>query len=402
MEEVIRFPETIVEIYDDEQIYNVLAICDFKPKNVVFIGSRKLKSKRMKNNLISCLRSLGLDTKCFFFATDMLSLDTVTEEFRIIIEQFPGLIIDLTGGSEVALVSIGMLARETRVGLMRYDKFEERYRNIYNCPVAEKLISSPNFSIQAYMKLMGAGIKDHGHISLTPDELSTKSIRDILNIWDIFSRSHNDWHKLVGFLQLASRRPPESTSLNVSSPTVIVSGDKRCDCDLTTLRMLSSKGLIRNLAEKGSRVNFRFKSELIRSCLLDVGVSLELYVYIETIMSGMFSDVRLSAVIDWDGKMDTRINTVNEIDVLLVKGQYPIFISCKSGDPDVVALNEIKTLAQKFGGGNGRAVLVTMSDVRSENPFLYQRAADMEVTLLDRNDLSEERLIKRLLNTAKP
>ena len=71
-------PDTIVEIYDDEQIYNVLSIIEWKPANVVYIGTRKLKSKKIKNNIISCLRKLGLDTKCFFYSTDMLNIDSIT------------------------------------------------------------------------------------------------------------------------------------------------------------------------------------------------------------------------------------------------------------------------------------------------------------------------------------
>ena len=400
MEEAVRFPETIVEIYDDEQIYNVLAICDFKPQNVVFIGSRKLKSKRIKNNIISCMRSLGLDTKCFFFSTDMLSLDTVTAEFRTIIGQFPGLVIDLTGGSEVALVSIGMLAKETGVSLMRYDKFEARYRNIYNCPVADMLISSPKFTVRAFLKLMGADIKEHGHIAL--DAIDDQTAEDIFRVWEVFRHNHRDWHRLVAFLQQASKRPPESTTLSVSSPTVINAGEKTIECDAAALRELEAKRIIEKLSEKNGRVRFNYKNELMRSCLIDVGVCLELYVYVTALQSGEFNDVRLSSVIDWDGKMDARINTVNEIDVMLVRGQFPIFVSCKSGDADVIALNEIMTLTHKFGGENGRPVLVTMADVRNENPFLYQRAADMSVTLIDYNDLSSDRLIRKLITAARP
>ena len=43
--------DTVIEIYDDEQIYNVLAVTEFKPQNAVYIGTRKLKSKRVKNSI---------------------------------------------------------------------------------------------------------------------------------------------------------------------------------------------------------------------------------------------------------------------------------------------------------------------------------------------------------------
>ena len=101
----------------------------------------------------------------------------------------------------------------------------------------------------------------------------------------------------------------------------------------------------------------------MRSCLIDTGICLELYVFAETLRSGCYDDVKLSVVVDWDGDLSQRINTINEIDVMLTRCQIPVFISCKSGTPNVVALNEIKTLAKQFGQTNGRPVLVTMADV---------------------------------------
>lgn len=398
MEEV-KFPDTIMEIYDDEQIHNVLAITEFKPQNVVYIGTRKLKSKRIKSNIIACLRSLGLESKCFFYSTDMLSLEAVTNELESILEDFPGMVIDLTGGSEVALVAIGMLAKEKNIPLMRYDKYDRKYRNIHNCPAAEMLISSPHFTVQAFLRLAGGEIKNHGHLSV--DHLDDDSAADIFKIWEIFKSNYKNWHRLVSFLQLASKRQSDTVSLYVSTSKVIYSGDKLVNCDLTMLRTLSRIGIIKNFEESESRISFDYKNELMRSCLIDVGVCLELFVFATATKSGEFDDVQLSVVVDWDGDLDARINTVNEIDVMLVKGQVPVFISCKSGDPSVVALNEIKTLSSKFGGQNGRAVLVTMSDVRNRDPYLYQRASDMGVMVIDYTDLVTDKLSKKLLTTAR-
>lgn len=398
MEEV-KFPDTIMEIYDDEQIHNVLAITEFKPQNVVYIGTRKLKSKRIKSNIIACLRSLGLESKCFFYSTDMLSLEAVTNELESILEDFPGMVIDLTGGSEVALVAIGMLAKEKNIPLMRYDKYDRKYRNIHNCPAAEMLVSSPHFTVQAFLRLAGGEIKNHGHLSV--DHLDDDSAADIFKIWEIFKNNYKNWHRLVSFLQLASKRQSDTAPLYVSTSKVIYSGEKPVNCDLTMLRTLSRIGIIKNFEESESRISFDYKNELMRSCLIDVGVCLELFVFATATKSGEFDDVQLSVVVDWDGDLDARINTVNEIDVMLVKGQVPVFISCKSGNPSVVALNAIKTLSSKFGGQNGRAVLVTMSDVRNRDPYLYQRAADMGVMVIDYTDLVTDKLSKKLLTASR-
>ena len=139
----------------------------------------------------------------------------------------------------------------------------------------------------------------------------------------------------------------------------------------------------------------------MRSCLCDTGICLELYVYAAAITAGIYDDVQISVVIDWDGDLDARINTINEIDVMLTRGVVPVFISCKSGTPNVTALNEIKTLAKQFGGTYARPVLVTMADIRSGDRYLMQRAQDMGIDIIDRDDLLCDRLSKRLYSLSK-
>ncbi len=399
MKPATKFPETIIEIYDEEQIYNVLAITEFKPKNVVYIGTRKLKSKKLKTSIISCYRSLGIEVRCYFYSTDMLSISSIKNELLTIEKEFPNYVIDLTGGSEVALVAVGMLAKEYGIPLMRYDKYESRYRNIFNCPIAEKLISAPHFTVEAFMKLAGSEIKQHGHIAI--DSLDHMTAQDIFRAWDIFKRQYQSWHRMVLYLQQVSKRTSDSKELSVSAPTLIYSGERIVNCETMLMNELAAARLILDYSQKNGRVSFRYKNELMRSCLIDTGICLELYVYATAMQSREFDDVKISVVVDWDGDLEARINTLNEIDVMLVHGQVPLFVSCKSGSPNVVALNEIKMLASQFGGENGRAVLVTMADVRTNDPFLYQRAADMGVALIDYTDLIDDKLEKKLLTAAR-
>lgn len=390
--------DTIIEIYDDEQIYNVLAITEFRPKNVVYLGTRKLKSKRVKNNIITCLRTLGLDTKCFFYSTDMQNIETIIGELEHILGLFGKVAIDLTGGSEVALVAVGMLAREKNIPLFRYDRYEHCYRNIYCCPSADGVKSDPHFTVPAILAMAGGVMKEHGHVSL--DALDDESATDIFNLWEIYKSRHKIWHRIVSYMQQAVKYGSDET-LEVNAPAVIYSKDKLVSCELSVAKELAQAGIIENYTSDPSGISFSFKNRLMRSCLIDTGVCLELYVYATALKTREYDDVKISVVVDWDGDLSQRINTINEIDIMLVRGQIPVFISCKSGAPTVVALNEIKTLAKQFGGENGRAVLVTMSDVRTRDEHLYQRASDMGVMVIDYTDLINDRLPKRLSTAAK-
>ncbi len=392
------FPETIIEIYDEVQIYNVLVATEFKPKNVVYIGTRKLKSKRIKNNIISCLRSLGLTTKCFFYSTDMLSIDSVISELENILSIFGKCAIDLTGGNEVALVAVGMIAKERDIPLFRYDRYAGMYKNIYKCEAAADVLSEPKFNINAVLALAGGAMRSHGHVSLNGLDKDTGD--DIFKTWTIYKKHHRVWPRTVSYLQQISK-DLEGDDLHIDASAVFYGADRISGADKAVMDELYGAGLIRNYKNNGKRISFDYKNQLIRSCLCDIGVCLELYVYAAAISAGVYDDVQISVVIDWDGDLNARINTINEIDVMLTRGAVPVFISCKSGSVNTTTLNEIKTLTTQFGGVLARPVLVTMANVREADKHLLQRAADMGIDVIDRSDLLNERLSKRLYAISK-
>ena len=94
--------------------------------------------------------------------------------------------------------------------------------------------------------------------------------------------------------------------------------------------------------------------------------------------------MRTSVVVDWDNARGDDQATRNEIDILLVQGITPVFISCKMGAPTPLALSEIRLLSEKFGGESTRTVLLTAADVRERERALVQRARDLGVLLIDR------------------
>lgn len=386
-------PDTLIEIYDEEPIHNILAAAQFKPRNLVFIGTRKLKSKRIKSSIITALRYLGVESKCFFYSTDMSSLDSVTGELMTVLDSFGECAVEITGGNEVALVAAGMLAKQRGLPLFRYDRFTRSYCNIYGCEAAEGPLDLPDFNINAVLAMAGGAMKSHGHLCV--DTLDGETEGDIFKIWTIYKKHHSKWHKTVGYLQQLSKKH-DSDTLKFSGSSVLYGTESISGADLAVLGELSDAGIIRNYQNNGGRIGFTFKSSLMKSCLCDVGICLELYVFAVARRMGIYSDVAISVVIDWDGDLDARLNTINEIDVFAVCGFTPLFISCKSGPPNVTVLNEIKTLATRFGGEFAKPVLVTMADVRSRDRYLAKRAEDMGVELIDRSDLVSERLSKQL------
>ena len=171
----------------------------------------------------------------------------------------------------------------------------------------------------------------------------------------------------------------------------------RIDAPEDALRELADIGFIRELRITPEQVSFRFRDGQIRSWLRDVGSVLETYVYKACLDTGVFDDVRLSVIVDWEG--ENRDGSVsNELDVMCCRGVVPLFISCKTCDVKTEALNELAVLRDRFGGEMARAAIVT---AERGNARMRNRAAELNIQVIELSDLPADRLRQRLRSCMK-
>ena len=167
---------------------------------------------------------------------------------------------------------------------------------------------------------------------------------------------------------------------------------------------LRDEGLIKDYSESGKKIFYRYKNNMIKRVIGKAGNILELHVYeVATRDRYVFSDAIIGAHIDWDGEIHDYENpgydTMNEIDVILMRKVCPIFISCKSGKAGGHALHELETVTRKFGGKYARKALVLAKacDDTTGTQYFKQRAKDMHIWIIDDVfRLSDEELLSRL------
>lgn len=102
-----------------------------------------------------------------------------------------------------------------------------------------------------------------------------------------------------------------------------------------------------------------------------------------------FNDMRTGVMIDWDGVVhnnkDGRADTENEIDVILMKGVVPVFVSCKNGKIPNDELYKLNTVAEQFGSEYARKVLVAtdMGKTANSRKYFHERARDMGIQIVE-------------------
>lgn len=382
--------KTIIELYDEEQIFNVLFATVVKPETVVFVGKNQIKRKR--EQLERYFRSKGIDTAVYCYTTDIGSCEAITDTYSKIIEKFPDCVIDVSGGHDLPLVSAGLFCRENHVPMYWFDKRQNKFLCIYG--KGEDRECNELFSPADFLVMAGGSMLRRGHDF---NDFSPEMYDRILQIWDIFFKNSRAWARNALFLQQVSSQTDDDSFDIDSSCEIKIDAQKRAKCDPDIMRQIEETGMIKNFEIRGNRVRFEYESQMVKHWLSDVGIWLELYTYITASRMNYFDSAQVSVVVDWDGKVGDSINTINEIDVIACKGTTPVFISCKVGNPSGTALNEILVLTQRFGGETAKPVLVTASDFSKETPSMYQRAKDLGVYVIEREDIAAGKMEKKLI-----
>lgn len=103
-----------------------------------------------------------------------------------------------------------------------------------------------------------------------------------------------------------------------SKEQIYMKNGKKTYPDKAILKEFQRLGFLKNLVMDGERVRFSFCSVDDRQYCTGYGVWLELYVYIAAKKSGVFDDVKLGTMIDWNA-YDGVVVAGNEIDVILME-----------------------------------------------------------------------------------
>ena len=389
---------TLVELYDKEPMENVLGSCIFEPEHVVYLCDIHDSSLRKEKAVYRVFQNRKIKTVPRFYYVDTGNPAAIRRALAAIARDWPGCVFDFTGGKDLVLLITGSFCQKNNLPGYYIDIAYRRFLPILGCEDLVDQFVMPRLRAEDLLGVCGAGILGYGHFPLS--EIDEEFERDVFAVWDCVMAAPARWGNVAGYFQAAFRGGDEE-QLEFRVPQKIYVGPQSiAKAELSALRRLRAAGILTELECSHDKVAFRVKNLLLKKCLSNHGIWLELYGYLCAKQTGWFDDVRTSLLIDWDGE-DTRNGTRNEVDILLLKGMDSVFISCKMGPPSALALAEIKTISDRFGAGRSKTVLLTASAVKGVNRVLSTRAKDMGITLIDRGDLGQKDLGQRLIKICK-
>lgn len=384
--------DTLIELYDERAIENILAPDMFRPRRIIYLCPGDIvQDHNRQAKLKAFFRRRGWDPELIFTEVSLFKADRILGQLLSIREKYPNCALDVTGGSDAALFAAGMFTAQTGAPAFTYSRKKKRFYNISGADFADDLPCTLSYSVEEFF-LMAGGTLLSGRVN---NAILSDYLKDFDPFFACFLRFRRDWPDIISYIQKISpaehgQTPPLSIQGKYS-----VKGEhgSKNHANEEALKTFEQIGFIEDLViAPGESVSFRFRDTTVRAWLRDMGSVLELYAYKVCIDTGIFNDVISSAVVRWDDTLGHG-SVSNEIDVMAARGVIPLFISCKTSDVKTEALNELAILRDRFGGKGAKAAIVTTEPC---NAAARHRAAQLGIAVIDLEELSDNQMVQRL------
>ena len=384
--------DTLIELYDERPMENVLATDMFQPKRTVYICEKELADdKNIQRKLREYFRYRGIDTEPVFFFAKQYSTSSVLSEMKRAASLYPDCVVDITGGTDHELFASGLLCAEKDIPAFTYSIKLNKFFNINKEPFPNGLECDIRYRVEDFFRMAGGAMRQGRVDNSILDQYSEL----YEPFFKIYLNNRRGWGNVVTYIQQISRPHSEGEIPLSVRGAFIQKGvrGKQLAPPVKVLRELEEIGMIRELnIVSDEKVEFTFADKQVRSWLRDVGSVLELYTYKLFCDSGLFNDVRTSVVVDWEKGFD-RNGVTNEIDVMAVKDVTPIFVSCKTCAVTTEALNELAILRDRFGGNGAVAMIVT---TERGTPPMRNRAQELGIQVIELDDFLNGRTAERI------
>lgn len=395
---------TLIECFTKSHIDNISACLRLKPEKLIFVGNAE-DMRQPVARYEKLLRQRGLRTRIVLYdacCKDILQLYQILYK---VISREAECTIDLTGGDEAVIMAMGAVLSaldEQKRKTVRIERFDHRKNAVIDCVRDNCFVPGEEvqITVEELVAIHGGSVYPYGW---QPPEGC--SYTELDGLWRVVSDAPKNWNFASAYLKEFESRSQSRDPIVLPMEQLwkqIPRAEKKEPVVQDLLEKLQRYGVIQDRSSRDV-MKYSYRSEMLRYCTEKAGNALET----KTLLEGLsvtekgrpfFSDGKMGVSIDWDGVRyhpENKIpETSNEIDVVLMRGTVPLFISCKNGSIDSEELYKLNTVASRFGGPYARKILIaTHLDKKSPsaNRAFVQRAWDMDIFLVtDAADLTHQ------------
>ena len=123
--------KTLIELFDERPIENVLSAEMFRPERIVYICPEAIFNNKQKHlKLVEYFKHRGIELELVFLKTKLYEMDAILELLRETVKKYPDCALDVSGGTDDALFAAGRLSAELDLPVFTYSRKLNRYFEI--------------------------------------------------------------------------------------------------------------------------------------------------------------------------------------------------------------------------------------------------------------------------------
>lgn len=369
---------TLIEIFDAKQYENIITPLSMENiSKLIYVGSKEVMTKEKIQNLKRFFANRKFSVPIEFLYVERDNPHSILNRFTQISKNNPNCVFDATGGEDVILTSVGIIAGQLSLPVIRIDIKNGKCIVIHGDD-GNLSFKTPLFSIEDFITLQGGNILRYSSVS----DLTQEEAEDIKSL---FSVNSNDCEAYSAFCNLISEFVTRDGKSIIINKEEFQKKAERTKYNVgKVLENLFKESLLHKIKEDDLTITCRVNSRAVALCLSKSGNALEYYTALTASkLTDKLTDVRVGVSIEWNDRKEY-YETQNEIDVMAISNGLPMFISCKNGEVRKDALYELDTVARMLGGPYSKKVLVCtyISKNQGAREHFIRRAKDMGIKLV--------------------
>ncbi len=409
---------TVIEFFDRESpVENMISTLLCKPDKVIFIGdsTKKILRSIEKYKIIAEKREIDVEFEAVGVGKN--NLMAIVGAIEDVLSENDDCVIDLTAGDDLFLVAVGIVYCDN-ADKIKLHRFNISNNKMIDCDSDGVLCAAEpmTLSVEEIVALNGGRVifeSEKGNATHRWD-FNREFMDDIYLMWSVCRRNPTNWNIQINLIEKLCGVNYDNKSLSVRIDVwqikeILGENSNKISFLFELLEKLYDLGILNDLKITETDIYFSFKNSQVKKCLTKAGLILELVVAVMSVDSenengtALYNDVMTGVFIDWDGEVqpECKADVENEMDVILMKGMIPVFISCKNGLVSIDELYKLSVVADKFGGRYVRKVLLTseLEKAGHNEAYIKARAESMGIKIVDKVDeLSEDVLKKKIKN----
>lgn len=408
---------TYIEFFDKTSSENICACLVNVPDRVIMLGSKMKLLQKHAERYTKILENRGHQVEFICRSINKHNMQSIVDTLAAIVETYDDCVFDLTGGDDLYLVATGVISERYKEKNIQMHRYNISSNTIVDCDQDGTTIMEnalPEMTVEENIRAYGGDIirEETQRGGTYAWNLDNEFKTDVRTMWNICKHDVRLWNTQIGVLEVAEYfRDASENELTTSASVSCVSDYlKKHNAKLVFLKgilgRLRDSGLISEYVCDEETIRITYKNEQIKRCLTKAGQALEMRIYLaaqevrDSNGKYIYNDVMNGVCIDWDGEIhenNDAHDTKNEVDVIMMHGILPVFVSCKNGYVDINELYKLDSVADKFGQKYAKKVLVaTALDTAGDYAeYVRQRAADMNIRLVEGvQDMDDDELAR--------